>query len=243
MTSGELVSLLSSSQAQGFSRPLLFSILDMVQNALMKHESLQSIAIDSTTGLLPLLTTVNNIYRYDMSTEITPAKSNILRPVFRVSNIMLKKPLRNDYNFDFVDYESNSEPPVNTTEPIEIGGNFYYPYYSIHQEDALLDSSGNVTGPFITFTRNPGDTTNKFYVKAAMACTKITSDRQQLTIPDIDGSHLMIVFPCFAKVIEARNNGNYEEAFEYMKAKRYELWDIISKGAQGKRHRVTPRPY
>lgn len=243
MTSGEFVSLLSSSQAQGFGRPLLLSILSLVQDALVKHESSQTMAVDTVTGLLPLLTTRNNVMRYDLSVAMNPSNSNIQRNFFRISNVMLKKPLGNDYALEFVDYGTNQKPPANTTEPIEINGNWYYPYYAVKTEDALLNSAGSITGPVLTFSRNPGDTTNKFYIQGYMRPTPITSDRQQLAIPDIDGAHLMIVFPCFTKMIEARNNGNYEEAIEYITEKRYKLWEIMSKGAQGTRHKVTPRPY
>ena len=243
MTSGEIVSLLSSSQAQGFSRPLLLSILSMVQDALMKHESAQTMAVDSVTGLLPLLATQNGVFQYDLSAVMNPSNSNIERNIIRVGNVLLKRPLYNDYDLNLVDYGYYDEPVANTTEPIEVNGNWYYPYYAVKTTDALLDSTGNITGPVITFTRAQGDTTDKFYIQGYMGPVAITSDRQQLSVPDIDGAHLMIVFPCFTKFIEARNNGNYEEAMEYIETQRYKLWNILSKGAQGNRSKVTPRPY
>ena len=239
-----MISLLSTSQAQGFGRPVLVFLLNQVIQALRTHESAQNMAhavnLATTNGRLPTLATQNNVYRYDLSDNtIWPHED-----VWRVAKIHTREELTNDYeDYNITDYGSEYDKPVNTSQAVEINGNWYFPYYQCRSYDLELDGDGNSIGPIVEFSRNPGDTTDRYFIQAYKSVQIVSSDRQPIPLPDSDGAHLMIVFPCFTKLIEARNNGNYEEAFEYIKFKRIELYGILDKGAQGQTHTVTPRPY
>jgi len=234
MTVGEMISLLSTSQAQGFGRPLLVSILNMLQNAFYKHECEMTLIHDSTTGKLPFIATTAKKFEYSL-----PAY------VWRVANVLTR--LQYDYDYDYYDYDGlgyQEAPPVNKSVPVVINGNKYYPYQQVKTFDSRT-IDGEESGARLLFTRDPGDSTTKFYYQGYMVpYEQLTSDRQNLSIPDSDGAHLLIVFPCFTKLIEARNNGNYEEAMQYIAMKRMELWNnVMSAGAQGNEHRTTRRAY
>lgn len=220
-------------QAQGFNRAAdLVPLLNDVHNILCKHETDQFRFI-MPTGLrsLPsLATTANRLGPY-------------LGPVgtWRVSRIMLAYPLESDYGYTFLD-NTLQLPFVNTTERISINGNWYFPYPFIQTQDALEGAR-----PQVWFTRDPGTTaatgaTARYYMDAYRIPTQITSDRIQLSIPDSDGAHRMIVFPCLMKLIEAQNNGNYAEAVDYIEMMRDRLWEKLDGAYQGGDHKVQPRP-
>lgn len=235
-----MVSLVTTGQAQGFSRPIVISLLNILIEALGKHESAQNLVLDPATGALPNLATTINQPVYDLS-------DNTVWPfdgIWRVSCVYTKDALASDYDdYETLDYGAEYDQPVNTSVSVNINGNWYYPYYQVQSRDAVLDADGNMSGPILTFTRQPGTTTTKYFIQGYRIHNRITSERQPIPLPDSDGAHLRIVFPCLTKLIEARNNGNYDEAMEYINMKRIELYGIIDKGTQGKQHRVIPRPY
>ena len=141
---------------------------------------------------------------------------------------------RSRYDYDY------SEPPlVNTVDYKEIAGNYYYEYQFVRTLDALEDVSAQ-----IIFSRNPGESTNKFRLLMYKKPTEIDSDRIQLQIPDRDGSHRMFIFPAVMKFIEAQNNGNYMEAVDYIEnTLKPKMWEVLNSGAQGRRHRTQPHYY
>ena len=230
---GEMISWAQKRQAAGWTTPQLLNVLNTVQNTLYKYECPQNLLIDTATGRPPLLTTTQNQFVYN-----GPANT------WRVSNILLRWYRNSSYDYEYYDYGINDygyydAPPVNTTEPININGNFYLPFYFVNCRDA---TEGGL--PSIRFSRSPGDTQTTYFIQAYEAPTQITSKNQQLTIPDSNGAHLKYVYPAFLAAIEGFNQGNMKEAMAYIETQICpNIWRVMRGGAQGKRNRVTNRPY
>jgi len=231
-TVGQIASWVIKSQAQGFRRISdVIPIINEVNKILYKHECSQGVITDPVDGDLPNLATTDGTYLYDAPVigAFTP---------WCVSGVYLRRPISRDYNFSH-DYQYSEPPLVNTFEYLEFGGNYYYPYNFIHTTDAL---EGQVAQ--ITFTRNPGTSTDRFRLLMYKTPTEIDSDRIQLSIPDRDGAHRNYVFPAVMKLVEAQNNGNYIEAVDYIEnVLKPKVWKVLNSGAQGRRHKTMPRYY
>jgi len=133
---------------------------------------------------------------------------------------------------------------------VEINGNNYFVYRYVKTDDALEVGpdapATDLPRPRIRFSQDPGTTVGeaRYYLQAYRDHPAVTSNRVQLLIPDTDGAHATIVVPALMKLIEGENHGNYMEAIDYIEFKlKPRLWGYMSKGAQGKRHRTTGRPY
>jgi len=233
MYTGEFVSWALKRQATGFTEPEAINLLNIVQNALYKYERPQSLYVDPATGRIPTLTTAANTIQYDGPDN-----------TWRVSNVLFKWQANADFDYGYSDYGISDfgyvdAPPLNTREPININGNFYVPFPFVRCLDAV---EGGV--PQILFSRSVGSTSGIFFLESYMLPTQITSKNIQLTIPDSNGAHLKYVFPAYMKAFEAFNQGNIAEAMMYIeKVIAPQIWTIMAGGAQGKRHRVTNRPY
>lgn len=229
MYTNELAAAIKQSKSGWARENDIIPIIRDVVNILCKCESSRFLIVDTSTGKLPLLSTTE----YNMGPYSGPAGS------WRVANILLKEPA---YDYGYVqDYDSvyGEQPYVNTTEPLEFNGNWYYPYPFCRFDDALEGAL-----PIGYFSRNPGTTTDRFYLQAYRAPTQITSDRVQLPIPDSYGCHRLYVLPACLALIEAVDHGDYEKGLVYIETTiKPMMWKVLNKGAKGSRHRVTPRPY
>lgn len=227
-TTGEIVSWIIKSQAEGFNRTAdVLPIVNEVHKIFYKHEASQGVITDSD-GSLPRLVTTANTFEYDAPTV------NGQVP-WCCSGISLREPISRDYNI--YDYQFSEPPPINTVEYMEWQGNYYYKYQFARTLDALEDEVCK-----IIFSRNPGNTRNKFRLLMYKKPREILSDRIQLQVPDRDGLHRMYFFPACMKLIEAQNHGNYMEAIDYIeKYLKPKVWKVMNSGAQGRRHRTMPR--
>lgn len=215
-------------QAKGFTVPQLLDLLDETVSMLYKHECAQTLYVDAATGLPPLLATTSGTYGYSGPSG-----------TWRVSNILLRANATADWDYNTQDYGVDYRPGVNTQEYIQVNGNYFYIYDFVSTVDAV--GSGR---PTITFSRDPGDQTTRYYMQAYKnPPNRITHIDSVIPIPDSNGLHMTVVFPCFMKLVEAANQGNYDKAIEYIEARRPVLWNQMNKGAQGKRHQSYARPY
>jgi hypothetical protein len=224
---GELYAWIKQSKSGWAQEPVVAPIVRDVVNILCKCEQARFLMIDPTTGRPFLLATTNNTFGPYQG----PVGS------WRVANILLRDPARvntSDYGITI-----DQEPLGNTTEPITINGNWYYPYPFCKFDDALDGAR-----PIGDFSRNPGTTTTRFYMQAYRAPTPVASSAVPLPIPDSYGCHRLYVLPACLALIEAIDHGNYADGVSYIEGTIKPLmWKVLNKGAQGKRHRVNPRPY
>lgn len=229
MYTGELADLIKQSKSGWSLENDIVPLIRDVVNILCKVENARFLVIDSSTGRPPLLTTTNN----NFGPYNGPVDS------WRVANLLLKEPA---YDYAWVqDYDSvyGEKPYANTSEPITINGNWYYPYPFCRSDDALEDAR-----PQIHFSRNPGDTTDRFYMEAYLKPAQITSTQVQLPIPDSYGCHRLYVLPACLTLIEAVDHGNYEKGLAYIETViKPNMWKVLNKGAPRMKSRVTMRPY
>ena len=230
-STGELVSWIKQAKSGWARENDIIPIIREVVNMLCKVEQASTIIIDPTTGRPPIL----NVTALNYGPYNGPANA------WRVSNILLKQPIYDlDYNYALYYQDMYWEKPyVNTTERIEINGNWYYPFPFVKCTDAILGNQ-----PQIMFSRNPGTTSTRYYMQAYQTPVQIMSDRIQLPIPDSFGAHRAYVFPACLALIEASDHGDFEKAVEYIEqVVKPRIWKVLNGGAQGNRHRVQLRPY
>lgn len=226
---GELASWIKTAKSGWARENDIIPVIRSAVNIFCKTESKRFLMRDPLTGRPYTLTTTDSNY----GPYNGPAGS------WRVTRIMLKQPVE-DYGL-YYDYDSEyaEKPYLNTTEPIEIDGNWYYPFNFASAEDALDGAL-----PQIWFSRNPGASTDRYYMQAYALPTQITSDRQVIPIPDSYGAHRAYLLPACLSLIEAMDHGDYEKTVAYIEGTmRPLLWKALNKGASGGRKRVTPRPY
>ena len=226
---GELAAWIKTAKSGWARENDIIPIIRDAVNIFCKTENKRSLIINPATGRPFTLTTTDFGYGpYD-----GPAGS------WRVTRILLKQPIQ-DYGL-YYDYDSeySEKPYLNTTEPIEITGNWYYPFNFAKGEDALDGSL-----PQIEFSRNPGATTDRYYMQAYRLPTQITSDRQVIPIPDSYGAHRAYLLPACLALIEAMDHGDYQKTVAYIEtAMKPLVWKVLNKGFGGGRNRVTPRPW
>jgi len=229
-TTGEIVSKIIKYNAQGYSRTAdVIPIINEVHKMFYKHENSNGL-IRATNGALPTIDTVDNVFDYD-----APVVNG--KTAWCVSGVFLRRPMGSDYNFS--SYSYSERPSLNTLDYHEFGGNYYYPFNFVTTRDAIVDEAAK-----IQFTRNPGTSSNKFYLLMYEQPREITSDRIQLQIPDRDGSHILYFLPACLKWIEAQNHGNFMEAVEYIEVVlKPKMWKVLSSGVKGRRHKTMPRYY
>lgn len=226
---GELCAWIEMAKSGWARENDVIPIIREVVNILCKTESKRFLSLNPATGRPYTLITQDTNY----------GPYNGRQGIWGVTNILLRQPVQ-DYGL-YYDYDSEyaEKPYLNTTEPIEINGNWYYPFNFATAEDAL--EGGLVR---IMFSRNPGTTTDRYFMQAYEIPTQITSDRQNLPIPDSYGAHRAYVFPACLALIEALDHGNYEKAITHIETvTRPMMWKVLNKGFGGGRNRVTSRPY
>lgn len=226
---GELYAWIKQAKSGWAQESVVAPIVRDVVNILCKCEQARFLMINPSTGRPYLLSTTSNVF----GPYYGPVGS------WRVANILLKEPAYEYLNINDYDSVYGEAPYANTTEPITINGNWYYPYPFCKFDDALDNER-----PTGYFSRNPGTVTNRFYMQAYRAPTPVTSSSVPLPIPDSYGCHRLYVLPACLALIEAIDHGNYADGVAYIEGTIKPLmWKVLNKGAQGKRHRVTPRPY
>ena len=127
-STGEIASWIKTAKSGWARENDIIPIIREVVNILMKQETAQTLIIDPATGRLPTLATTDSTF----GPYNGPASS------WRVSNILLKEPT-NDYqhlqNYDSLYTEL---PHVNTSERMEINGNWYYPFNFVHKKNLFI---------------------------------------------------------------------------------------------------------
>lgn len=234
MLTAEILARAVKGQARGFSKPAdVLPLYSTLCEVLYHHEHPQSMIIDNSTGRPPTIATQDEVF----GPYYGPADSWCAAKL-----LIWAEQIGLDYGHEY-DY-------VSKHDTIEVNGNEYFVYRYVRVEDAVEvgpdPAAGVESRPQIWFSQNPGDTTTnrRYHVMAYRKHPPITSDRIQTLIPDRDGSHQTILVPGLMKLIEGQNHGNYMEAIEYIEQTlKPRLWARMSKGAQGKRHRTTGRPY
>lgn len=183
--------------------------LNKAHLSLMTQECEQLLVLDEATGVLPLLTTTAGEPAYNAADSI-----------WRIAEVLIAT----DDNYQ-VDYDS---PRMSQRNEVVVAGMRYYPFPFVRQTRDRKDSSNPAR---IIFSQDPGDTTDRFYLRQYRRPTDILSLSIQHDVPppyDYD-----ILLPATGKLIEAVQSGNYAEAHQALKVFKSEMAEALNGGIQG----------
>jgi hypothetical protein len=191
----------------------ILRFLNSAHEILMTVEAEQTLMLDTSTGELPLLMTVDSTYLYTMPID-----------VFRVSKILIKS----DREIQVSDYKFPNLLRNSRSNSISIGGVLYTKVPYVKTRDKLNSS----TPATVMFTENPGDSTDIFYRQSYRSPTQILSESIQHDVPSpFDYDFLL---PAAAKLIEGQCNGNYDEARRIVRMElKPAMWKELDSGDQG----------
>jgi hypothetical protein len=203
----------------------ILPILTEFQNMVLQTPTEQTIVLGSD-GLLPAFDTQDGVYTYTFD------------DIWRITKVLV---LDSDYRDFYYEYVSNNYPLNRDSDSFrqveKYNGN---DYVNIAEVSSVDSKSGNPAQ--ITFSQNPGATTNTFRTRGYSLPNQIKSVNVPLTIPD--RFHLSHVVPGVTMLIKAFENGTWLEAVDYIMQKIAP--DIIASqndGAQGNYTGTTRRGF
>ena len=181
------------------------ALLNEAHKLLLYNELEQRIAVDTTTGDYPYITTVDNTVLYNL-----PANCSILKAL-----LIDFTETRDDYPWTYEDFESR--------------GRRYYKVLNINTREAT--PAAPLAG-FVFVGVNPGATTAKFRIFYYEAPINITSDAVQHQMPG--SADMEFLLPATIKLIEGMDHGNIIEARQYItEVMKPAFIKTLSRGAQG----------
>lgn len=205
----------------GMNRDGPHGVLKYVNTAnatLMAVESEKTLIVDTTTGLLPILSTTAGVYAYNMPTN-----------VWRVSGILI---LIDDNNLSMVaDYGMTMPRMLRTTEKnaVSIAGRYYAKYPYVKQPRDYMSATVPAQ---IVFSKDPETKTNYYRRRSYKRPTDILSEGIQSDFPP--PSDMEILLPAAAKLIEGVQSFNYTEAYQYVSGEfKRAYWKQQNAGVHG----------
>ena len=179
-------------------------VLNQAQDLLYSQPMSQTIAY-KTDGKLPTISTTENTNQY----TLTQAVTGLTFDIWRVEMILLEPPYSNELLATLgVEYQQN---PV-IRQPVmrrEFNGIEYFRFHQISMSDSLRSSH-----PILTFTIDPGTTTNEYTLLAHKKAIKLTSEQIRSSLPE--QLHISALLPAAMKLIEGYQNGNIIEALQFI---------------------------
>jgi hypothetical protein len=143
-------------------RPAILDALSEIQTIIYGSDCAQTQKIDPLTGHPPLLVTVSGQLQYDVPSDCRRTAAVLFRPPRRGEVIW---PACRHFNSDL--------PPISF-----LGRR--YPAVRVSTRDTLPGAAGT-----ITFTHDPGDTTDRYYHLYYIKPTPLTDETtDSLTLPD-----------------------------------------------------------
>ena len=201
----------------------ILPILTEFQNMVLQTETEQTCLFGSD-GRLPAFDTQDEVYRYEFE------------DVWRITKVMVLESEYRDYRYE---YQSNNYPFTNF-QPIHVETYNNQRYVNILEVSSIDRKSGQNAS--ITFSNNPGNTTNFFRTRGYIIPNQIKSVNVPLTIPD--RFHLSHVVPGVIKLIKAMDNGTWDEAIDYIMTKiAPDIINSQNKGAHGNNNSTTRRGF
>lgn len=235
MNTREFFTLLKSGNiCAGFSEPVLTALLNQAIGILGKQEHPFYLSLNEDTGLPPLLETSSGTYVYEAPDD--EWKFDSVQPLWTIANILVRYDMYDNYDYELQDYFNGDDNYViNETDYIEIGGRRYLPWYQCQVKHGLEGEKCK-----IIFSKDPRDTTNKYYVQGYVKPPEITTDRDPIPFPDNRGLHMAILLPAVEALAKGRNNGDMDTQMRYIEqVLRRQMTDRLSDGASGKKHKVS----
>lgn len=212
----------------------IIPVLNDAQNLLLQTENAQTVKL--TDGEFPYLTTQDGVYEYEID------------DVWRVSKILIKYSRSGGYAYNgynwysgFYNYGYNTDN-VRRNNRYEAHGKRFMSVNQITTKDRIPgNSSDGVTKAKVIFSENPGDTSEIFLYEAYEMPTQITSENVPISIPT-EELQLRALFPSAQLLIEAYQNGNWDEAFnKILTVYKPMVQRQLNAGEQGVSYNITRR--
>ncbi len=213
MTTEELCELLVQ-QYNGWNYDGDHGVLRHLNSAnliLASQDCSMMLVLDNATGTLPILATTGGVFAYNMVTTIR-----------KVSDVLVSTDsiVFNDYGTTAMSTGRNY---------IVIGGMKFvrWPYVMKPQEYRSVSVPAKVI-----FSKDPGTTSDRFYLYAFRRPTQILSQNIQSDIVSPwDAEYLL---PAASKLIEGVQSGNYVEAYQWIqKELKPKMANAMNKDMQG----------
>ena len=213
------------SQLNGWDRSGQHGVLEFygeANNILLQNPCEEMVKVDNSTGMLPLLTTLDTQFKYSLPSGI-----------WRIEAIMIALPM--DFN-----YGVNPLKNFNVEDkPIEFkvwAGRKYMVFSMVKCYDRGTMNEG------ILFQVNPGATTDTYYYLGYVQPTSITSENVQTQIPS--RYHFSHLIPATVKLMEGFQNGTLMQARnEIEELIKPSFWNEMNKGGKGRSGYVKSRYY
>lgn len=194
----------------------ILPFLTEAQNLLCMVEAEQFVAMDETTGDLPVIATTANKYAFNFPSNI-----------WRVTDIVVPEPVAVEYDRAFLLNYGFADALQYPVPQIKFGGRLYQKFAQVRCVDKLGSTPAKVV-----FTVQPGDSTDMFHYIGYRLPTPITSERIAPAIPE--QYHMSHWIPATVKLIEAQETGKLIEAREYVyNTLRPNMQKEMNKGEQG----------
>jgi len=201
----------------------ILPILSEFQRIVLKTPTEQTIFLDNT-GRMPAFDTRDKVYTYTFD------------DVWRITKVMVLNEVYREYYFEY--YDNNYPMPGENFRQIEHYNNNDY---VIIPDISSIDRKGGNSCQ-ITFSKNPGATSDTYRYRGYILPGEIKSVNVPLEIPD--QFHLSHVVTGVTMLIKAFENGTWIDAVNYIEKKIAP--DIIASnnaGAQGDFSRITRRGF
>lgn len=209
----------------------LLGILNEAQNILLRQECAQR-QVFRNDGTLPYFATTDETYKY----ELTQANLDLATEdinVWRVGQVLVRPPFSSNLrSIVSIDYgiQADLRQPI---QAMEFNGIEYFRFHQVKNQDAVY--GGN---PWLTFSTNPGDSTQDFYLLCYEDPTQMTAETINPEIPE--QHHYTILLPTALKLLEAHQNGNWIEATEMIEEEfKPRMLKALNEGDQGEWDSIT----
>lgn len=233
-TTKELVNYLELN-APGWNRvgeKGVLGVLNQAQNILMCQEAEEFVGYTSG-GVLPAIATSDGVRQYTLN----QAATGLSKDIWRVGMVLTKAD--SDASKLFTEYGGYSGvyDAQRPNQPYWISGIEYIKFYQVTVKDAL--EAGH---PTLTFTMNPGASTDTFFIYAFERPDQLTAETIPLSIPQ--QFHMSHLLPTALKLLDAMQNGNWIEAMQMIEEKyKPEFLNEMNMGDHGSDHTVTRYEY
>lgn len=185
----------------------LLSVLNQAQEILMYQEAFQNLAINTSTGKFPVLTTTDGVFYYDL----TQANTGLNFDIWRVSQVLI--PIESYQSTSYIEYGVSYRDP-DPIRTVEYFGTQYYKYNKSNSFDAGVN--GNPYARVI-FQENPTTSTDKYFLLAFRKPISLDSESIALSLPT--QLHYSTLLPTAIKLVEAYQNNNWDEAMAFIDEK------------------------
>lgn len=181
-----------------WTRAQILDVINDTVKLLLKVERDESIYFDPTTGNLPYLTTTSGTYLY---TVTIPGIT-----IWKIRGIVTDLT-------DLPTFDPTIQSYGKTNMPVSLNGLTYNQVPCTPQDEASTGTAGLVK---VLFSQDPGSYSTRYRIMAYESPAEILSET--VPIPINDSLKMSVVIPAVQTMVDAFDNGRYQEAVAYVES-------------------------